>query len=251
MAQDARNAVATASRVRATGARPLDGSGRHNSTSDGDGRTSEEDDDDEEEDGNYSLVDEMPTEVVLARLLTDTLASLTRTFEREALLVGEVSWSWSLAGFASDESNVIFFSIFQDALTRCQTRQEPFCFQETENMCSLLPFPAPPHQLHFVGLIYVIYTPTRLARRTNLFLGIESRFRGHALFQGCTAMELLYWPTSETVRQSITVQSRARQVHPSRPKRWVTRVAFLCGFLEPTFVLFVKMSLTFCMCAAG
>lgn len=34
-----------------------------------------------------------PMEMVLARLLTDTLASLTRTFEKNALLSGEVSGS--------------------------------------------------------------------------------------------------------------------------------------------------------------
>lgn len=39
-----------------------------------------------------------PVEVVLARLLTDTLASLTRSFEKEALASGEVRWTEQILG---------------------------------------------------------------------------------------------------------------------------------------------------------
>lgn len=68
----------------------LDGAGGLSPISDGEGRTSGEEDDEEEARGagGEELV---PTEVVLAKLLTDTLTSLTRSFETEAAEEGEVS----------------------------------------------------------------------------------------------------------------------------------------------------------------
>lgn len=70
------------------------GTGAHSPYSDGEGRTSGEDEEEEEDGAEEGGVKDavMPTEVVLARLLTDTLASLTRSFEKQAMEEGEVSF---------------------------------------------------------------------------------------------------------------------------------------------------------------
>lgn len=71
------------------------GAGAHSPSSDAGGRTSGEDEDEEDDGAERGSAKNavMLTEVVLARLLTDTLGSLTRSFEKYAMEEGEVSCS--------------------------------------------------------------------------------------------------------------------------------------------------------------